>query len=347
MIDIKDWVDWNPLTTDEMSLLRSHYDFNIQNNTKNDDLNYTLKKEFFNLLEGNNNLYDIFNIQVANNATDIITSLFEKYVDDDTIIISTNCEHPSVNSNLDKYQNKIILNYEQTVHNPKYKNNFFIPDFSECKKFKRAFIYIVGTFVGFGSITPNQYYLDIKNILENMGLETILVCDDVQGMFLIPRDYSIFDYVVGTGHAMAIYHNMGILLAKDKLLSDYITTSNDALDLYLKKINIVLKRKEKINIFSRVVGDSFKQYINLPIIKNDVSNNFERANNLYTIQIRNKIFNEKEEKNHWVALDGLNTKKALITRFRAQEYIHYPEELILGINFVKNRIDWGMKYYGF
>jgi hypothetical protein len=38
--------------------------------------------------------------------------------------------------------------------------------------------------------------------------------DDVHGMFLIPRDYSIFDYILYTAHSLIPNYEMGFLISK-------------------------------------------------------------------------------------------------------------------------------------
>lgn len=65
-------------------------------------------------------------------------------------------------------------------------------------------------------------------------------------MFFVPRDYSAFDYVIGTLHATYQGFDTGILIEKS------YTLGKKAYNLgfeYLKRSDIILKRSEKTNLF--------------------------------------------------------------------------------------------------
>jgi len=47
-----------------------------------------------------------------------------------------------------------------------------------------------------------------------LQIKPICVLDDVQEMFIINRDYSQFDYIVGTIHAIIPRYDTGILIYK-------------------------------------------------------------------------------------------------------------------------------------
>ncbi len=140
-------------------------------------------------------------------ATNIIDGLFKEYVDDDTLVLTTDSEHDSVIKNIKKCSNTdyVIKNFSLNKE-----------ALEKCKHFKKVFVYTIGTYCATGLIVSDIFFEEIKKFLVKNKIDHIFILDAVQEMFLLPRDYSMFDYVIGTAHALIPNYNMGILLSREK-----------------------------------------------------------------------------------------------------------------------------------
>lgn len=242
MIDtLSQYIESNKLLSSEIKL----YNYGVELSKKFD---YTSKL--------NNNEYDTIYSRLNKNhiadnhvmsfdacATNIINNLFNMYVDDDTLVVTTDSEHHSVinNTNKCKHHQYIIKNF--MINNDVLAN---------IKKYKKVFVYIIGTFCGSGLVIPDAYLMKIKQSLVKNGVEHIFVLDAVQEMFMIPRDYSIFDYVIGTAHAIIPNLNFGILLSKKDYDKKLYPNSN-LLSTYVRCLEIL----PDITYFSSIMGMNF------------------------------------------------------------------------------------------
>jgi cysteine sulfinate desulfinase/cysteine desulfurase-like protein len=141
-------------------------------------------------------------------ATKIIDRLFTQYVNDDTLVITSSSEHPSVYNNLQKCKHVLklfsVCGYNSTVH---------LED--EMKKFKNVFVYVIGLSSGDNFYCSNEWFSRLKSALLAMGKSHIFTIDAVQELFLLPRDYSMFDYVIGTAHAIIPSYDIGMVMSKN------------------------------------------------------------------------------------------------------------------------------------
>lgn len=187
-------------------------------------------------------------------ATDLIKDVFKKHCSDDTLIITSNMEHPNVNKWLKEYKNvyKIIST-----------NHIMISDelISKIKSSKNIFVYCIGTTCSNGFIVPNSIFKKLKNLFETYNKEYIFALDTIQELFLTPRDYSMFDYIFGTGHVYAPDFNMGFCLSRQKQIG---TLYENIFDLY-KLIQIYLKRESFIRMFNQIIKDHFDYLVGTSI----------------------------------------------------------------------------------
>ena len=91
---------------------------------------------------------------------------------------------------------------------------------------------------------------------------SVLVLDAVQEMFLFPRDYSFYDFIIGTVHSLYHLFDTGLLFINKKLVSEEdikYFTGYKRVDI-LKKINdgleIILQRKDYILMYRDIINDS-------------------------------------------------------------------------------------------
>lgn len=184
------------------------------------------------------------------NATGLINNLFDRYVDNDTVVITTGSEHGSVRNALQKCQNVLY----PIVHGK-------IVDLScvenAAKHFKKAFIYTIALSVGDEHYLCNDDVMLIQNILKENGVEFVSVLDAVQEMFLLPRDYSIYDYVVNTAHALLPNYNLGMVFGTYKLGF----RSGSALSQYCDLLEILFTEKDKYYLLNNIMRQHFAKYV--------------------------------------------------------------------------------------
>ena len=199
-----------------------------------------------------------FIVRMAPSATDIINSLFAYYVDDDTLVISTNIEHPSVVKNLSLCKNMFKLNLHSDCNflNVKVINDIL----HKVKSYKRVFIYMIGM-TNDGSLqTSMEFHRRLRSVLLNAGIDHVYVYDDVQGFFYLPRDYSLFDFVIATGHAPVAAYDLGFVLYRSSTEKKFIPGQfgKKRLQHFLRVLDATMKRKEKELLFESVMRMYFE-----------------------------------------------------------------------------------------
>ncbi len=128
-------------------------------------------------------------LAVQQNGTTIITNIFEKQVDDNTLVISSMWQHPSVIINLSRCKNIQIIDLI----------NFSINNFQyviKNTKFEKVFLYFIGTIRCNGIIIQQIIFQNIIKILKKYNKKYKIMLDAVHELFLSNRDYTIFDYIV-------------------------------------------------------------------------------------------------------------------------------------------------------
>ena len=240
------------LTQSEYEHIKEYGVSNIPEITSNDKFN-ELTNEYFSLMPYCNCSSENKDLSFEVSATTFINKLFEIYVDDDTLVISSDSEHPNVKKQINKCKNTLILSHYTDIRG--YNIEKII---NESKKYKKVFVYIIGTRNDTGEITPQLFFEELKKTFINNNINHIIVLDDVQGMFLVPRDYRLFDYVIGTAHALSIGYDMGIMISNSYLTG--IKAYNWGKE-YLKSLSVILKRKNKMNIFRDVLIQYYSKYL--------------------------------------------------------------------------------------
>lgn len=205
------------------------------------------------------NSFTHHNLTVDTCATNIIDMLFAKYVDDDTLVITTGSEHHSVKNNLKKCKNVVHFVCRGEIRKD-------IDIIKAIKPFKKIFIYMIGLSVGDPHYLNNCIIERLQNLLANENKQFVTVLDAVQELFLLPRDYSIYDYVVGTSHALIPNYDMGMLFGKNELsykAGNWLKDFNDCMSILLRnrdklyQLNVVLRQHfAKFTCFNSDLIDS-------------------------------------------------------------------------------------------
>jgi len=109
----------------------------------------------------------------------------------------------------------------------------------KIRRYKRVFLYAIGTTCGDGVITPTSLFRQIQAIVRSANVELISVLDAVQELFLFDRDYSCFDYVIGTAHALVPEYDTGIVISKELPYMSKLRTG----EKLVKLIQIIMNHK--------------------------------------------------------------------------------------------------------
>ena len=265
-------------------------------------------------------------ITFGESGTYLIQKIFEKEVDDDTLVISTDYEHNAVQDCLNKCKN--VYKFK----NDKIRSYFTDELVRLSKNYKKVFVYIIGTQLSTGEITPQLFFDKLKDELVKNNIEHKILIDDVHGMFITPRNYDMFDYVLYTAHSLVTMYDMGMLISKtDDIGFKYYNWGVN----YLERLDIVLKRKVKLMMFKNIMFQllnklfSDKKYF-------DYYN--YTTNHIFSVQTRH-IFYTKEE------YDILDSYKIRIAerpmevswlRIRYQEFSKQTvERAIEGLNYLE------------
>lgn len=294
-----------------------------------DSLYKNMVDDYFDMLEYSNISSDNHTITFDTCGTNLINELFKKYVNDDTLVISTSYEHNSVQEILNSIDNKIILNTDDL----KKHNISSIMNYN--KPFKNAFVYIIGTQISTGEITPQDFFVKIKDYFLNNNIEHTIVIDDVHGMFFIPRDYSLFDYVLYTAHAILPDYNMGMLISKHGDIGEKIYNwGND----YLKKL---YKIKEKIYYyrwFRNILLDYFYEFIS----SGECIPYNQTVDHIFAMETNGLMFTEKNYnklKEYGITISEHKNYKNFI-RIRFQEFIEQDVDIAIeGLKFTKKLLN--------
>jgi len=323
---LKWWIDQDPLSSEELKLVSSYAPENNWNSVKS-MLDWDLDQQLIDRCPFNN-LQGDFTVSISKCATDIINWLFDTFVEEDTLVVSSKDEHESTRANFKKCNNLYLVDTLRMRHSD------VSGIIQESKKYKKVFIYIIGTHISSGEVTPNSFFINLKKELFKNKIQHIMVLDDVQGMYLVPRDYSIFDYIVGTAHSLVIHFNAGILIYRKGLPSCGIDRCLNPLDKYLNCLDIVLSRRKKLFQFQSVMAEVCQKWISLEDkfkrSEYSVPNVFSMVTNQsgFTLE-HHEIFRK-----HYIHLDGADVSnyKNITIRFRAQEFLAESSMLLDGLD---------------
>lgn len=193
-----------------------------------------------------------FRLEVGQSGSFLIRQLFYKYVDDNTLVITSDNEHATVSIKcIQNVKHHLCIPIADT---PKLQVDHILDIYKQhnCTK---VLVYYIGTTISTGQITPQEFFYSLKELFTEHDIPHKMILDDVHGLFITPRDYSIFDGIVYTCHSLVVGYDMGLLLTKlpDKIgYCDYEKANN-----YLPKLNIVLNKFNKVRMFNLILAQLF------------------------------------------------------------------------------------------
>ena len=238
-MDLKQWDCLAPLSQEEMRRV-CPLPFPVKEETYNEEVN----RDFLNMCIGK--FTEGAQCRVFDSATRVIHTIFDLYArDEDTLVITTYLEHPSVNYASLLCKNHLVV-----------KNRRPIPN-SLLRGYKRVLAYLISTSYDGTEDLDFQWVQHLRKQVTDLGIESVFVLDDVQGMFLLERDYTLFDYVVGTAHSLVLPINMGFCINCNTKLPTIGWHNERALKHFIAALHVVLSRKDKMLVFKKVVMEHY------------------------------------------------------------------------------------------
>ena len=257
------WIDFQALTEQELEAINQHCPHQER---LEDKARWEKSEELLRGLVPMTNTLKNHRLYVEENATSFINYLFDKYLDDSTLLVTSTVEHDSVRKAVVNYnrvnKDHVCFRYFQGIDS---LNLSPIIDALQNKPYRRVFVYIIGTQITTGEWTSQKFYEKLREYVTSKGLELVMVIDDVHGLFLVPRDYSNFDYVISTAHALIRNWDMGIMWSKTH--ETYGETYYNWLETYNDLLKLVLTKQTKLSYFSQVMKEEFMEYLSNPYIE--------------------------------------------------------------------------------
>ena len=337
------WLNLQPLSNQEKIFISkscelSQYPLANEHSDKYEKL----IEEYFSLMPFSHISTNTNTIELFDCATDSIKILFNTFCDEDTLIVISNNEHNNVRELVSKQKHVYELNFLKEIVNQNF-NRFE----KVIKNYKKVFFYCIGTQISNGIITPQNSFIKIKQILINNNVDHVFILDDVHGMFIIPRDYSIFDYIIYTCHALVPGFDLGMCIRKNTVknlngFKNYIQLKN-----YKDILNMILNRKEKFYQFKYIMSQYFNDLFSKNIFK---QSEFLTAPHIFApklflpyelnkdtcLNIRSilkpyggiRLETNISDYNNSITSD-------IYLRIRESNYFQKPETLIPGLNLIK------------
>ena len=337
---VKEWLEVDPFKPNELKALTSvcpEPELKPFDQTKEE----IMANGFFEKLPYSHMSYNTHEISFFKHATDAINKLFTCKVDANTLVVISNNEHENVIKAAKAYENVYVLDFDTEIMPCKLDKLY-----DECRKYKKVFVYVIGTQVSNGIITPQLFFEELKDWLVANYKEHTMVIDDVHGLFIVPRNYEIFDYIVYTCHALTTMFDLGILIAKrpSMLVGWHFNNMGMA---YLEALNAVLNHPVKFYSFKPIMC----QYFAEEIASGKLTLNANTAPHIFAPEIHGLHLNKTEFDQIFMELKkydmrieaGFNEEGECISRiyFRVREgqYFTYPEKLLPGLEIVKSILD--------
>ena len=250
---VQNWLQKDKLIPYEQKKVKAHCPKALV--TTSDAIYKSLVDAYFDMLPDANISTKTHDLFTFNCATDCINALFSHFVDDDTLVIISNNEHDSVKKAVKNCKNVYVMDFYTEI----YQQDFTHLE-EECKKYDKVFFYCIGTQISNGIITPQDSLEKIKAVITVNTKAHTFILDDVHGMFITPRDYSIFDFILYTCHALAMNFNCGLCISRKGNPDIGGFKAYNKLDDYYTILNIILRDKVKFYSFKHVMHEYFAEF---------------------------------------------------------------------------------------
>lgn len=266
-----------------------------------------------------------FNFQTSDGATDFIDSLFNQ-LSHDTLVITSSNEHESVKKHLSTHSNIQLQNQQLDTLDMSFVDQIDA---------KKVLVYFASVQITTGFRVSDVFIMQLKQELSRHNIDSIFVLDDVQGMFLYPRNYNMFDIVISTAHALIRGIDFGMCWTINNCtthLQRIGQTKKCAFTAYLDTVKLFQSRKSKLFMFNLVMRDVFQSYIASGLMTplQCVPSYFSARLNLNT-NVPTSICDTLARYEIRIEQDCNDTHSQTILRIRGQQFLAYPIDLNTGL----------------
>lgn len=319
----------NYFTNEEKDILRNYYFDNYENDDVSlDDSEYqNLSKLCKTLIRSP--LSDKYRIEVGPSCRYLINRLVNTYVDDNTLVLTTEQEHSSVKNALKEVKNLMVLNVDSLYLYETYDK--VIKEFKN-KKCDKVFLLMAGTLPGTFEVINQKFFTNLKATLLQNNIPSLFILDDCQGCGFIVRSYDLFDGILATGHVFIPGFDMGILFTKLNKKIGYFNKAG--LKHLVEKISIILKHRDKALAFNDLLSEYFDYELN--------KLGFEKFNNQalhkFAFKITNNTFTQKQYDDlikYKVRISDSHTPITNISIRCHEIMIQDPDKVIKGLELTK------------
>jgi hypothetical protein len=281
---IKDFID-NFYKDADLLELAKFVPVQLENTTPNTDLDYiAICNKIFDLLK-NSTLKNKYRIEIEERCTHLIKKLFKTYVKEDTFVITSSHDHQSTTNMLGDSKQYIINLFRLQNKQERIKIFQEIVDAFKESKCKNIFFIMVGTTPQSAVTIDQSFFVELKHLFIKNNIPHLMFLDDCQGIFIIERNYDIFDGFLASGHVLScLFPDVGLLFTKVPQQIGYIN-KQALLNLY-NKFEIMSKYKDKASTFNSLLTEFFKSENNFEKYKNEAPHQF-------SLNLRNTINNAK------------------------------------------------------
>lgn len=316
------WINKDPFTERELQLLKRDRSTDLKVYNDSEEYRKIVTDNFIKYISYGNISSETHNVTFGDSATELIQRLFKHYHadNDNTLVVYSNNEHHSAKNCVDKCKHTLEVSYDEEILLSKVDRVV-----NEAKKFKSTLIYIIGTQISNGLISPQDFFIKLRKELDKNNIDYTLILDDVHGMLFVPRDYSLFDYVIYTCHAWVLNYDAGVLISNRKKKKFGYEIANWATD-YMENMNILFKRWDKIHTFKAVMMNFFVKYLVNPKVKLPLFGS-DQIFAPYLINDEHLIDEKLADvlEDYHIRCEGVDSPQ-IYFRFRISEIIMYTEE---------------------
>lgn len=226
---------------------------------------------------------------------DGINNILNTLLNDKTILITTKSNRCNISHN-----NILYINHSQKE----------IP----IKDNQNIIFYLQGVNSNTGEIIHQKYFEYIKSKFQNSKI----VLDDTDGMFIVPRDYSIFDYVVCNCNNLIDENEWLIINTTDH--------SNENDKCIMNKISKTLSNDKKLIYFKNTMKSLLSEYL---YHNSFYYTYFDSVNHMLCIRLNtNNIIEDKLPKDFELVHDN-NTSWIILNAMKMLKYDKFEFEEIL------------------
>lgn len=325
---IYDYID-NYFTESEKSVLRHYYfnNYDVDDTVLMDSEYQKLTVLCKALIKSP--LSEKYRIEVGPSCRFLINRVCETYIDDNTLVLTTEQEHSSVKSALKNVKHCLVINVNELYKKSTLTN---ILNTYKNTNSNKIVLLMAGTLPGTFEVIQQEFFIELRKNLNESNIPSIFILDDCQGCGFIFRDYTIFDGILATGHVFIPGFDMGIFFTKlDKKLGYYNKTG---LKHLIEKISIILKTRDKAMQFNALLSEYFKNELN--------NFGFEKFNNQaphkFAFKLENTTFTQKQYDDlikYKVRLGDSDTYITNISIRCHEMMIQSPEKVIAGLKQTK------------